>query len=267
MTVGGSGQNDGHEMPLFGGSVSGATRVGDTVRRSTGPWSEAVQELLRYLERVDFAGAPRFLGIDEHDREILSWIDGVAATRPWPAELLTDDGLAALTALLLRYHGAVADLSPSMDSRWATGHAAPKMGEIICHGDPGPWNSIWRDGTPVAFVDFDSAHPAPALHDVGYLAWNAVPFRPDDLAYEAGFAAPPDRMRRLSVIVDTYGLAPDVDLLDVVDEVMRLDAERIQAHGAEGLEPWKTFLALGQDGRTAADRRWLASFRQFVLPA
>ncbi len=121
-------------------------------------------------------------------------------------ELLNDDGLAALTALLRRYHEAVADFLPSTERRWTTGQAALKSGEIICHGDPGPWNSIWRDGTPVAFVDYDSAHPAPAVYDVAYLAWKAVPFRPDGLARDAGFETPPDRLRRLQVIVETYGV-------------------------------------------------------------
>jgi len=139
-------------------------------------------------------------------------------------------------------------------------------GEIVCHGDPGPWNSIWQDGAPVAFVDYDSAHPAPPLHDVAYLAWNAVPFRPDDVALEAGFAVPPDRMQRLRVITETYGVGAHVDLLDVVDEVMRLDAERIRTLGADGLEPWKTFLNLRQNHRTMADRRWLASFRASPQP-
>ncbi len=84
MTSSGGDHRSGHETPLIGGSVAGATRVGDTVRRSMGPWSDAVHDLLRHLESVDFAGAPRFLGIDGAEREVLSWIDGVAATNPWP---------------------------------------------------------------------------------------------------------------------------------------------------------------------------------------
>ena len=54
-----------HEVPLYGGNVTGATRIGQTVRRTTGPWSTTVHTLLRHLEKNGFIGAPRFLGIDE----------------------------------------------------------------------------------------------------------------------------------------------------------------------------------------------------------
>jgi hypothetical protein len=49
-------------MTLPGGTLTPVTRVGDTVRRPVGPWSPSVHVLLTHL--TDFAGAPRFLGID-----------------------------------------------------------------------------------------------------------------------------------------------------------------------------------------------------------
>ena len=48
----------------MGGLISTVTRVGDTVRRGTGPWTPAVHALLRHLEGVGFDGAPMVLGID-----------------------------------------------------------------------------------------------------------------------------------------------------------------------------------------------------------
>jgi hypothetical protein len=54
------------EVPLAGGNVSaGVVRVGDTVRRPTGPWSPAVHALLVHLHEVGFDGAPRSMGFDE----------------------------------------------------------------------------------------------------------------------------------------------------------------------------------------------------------
>jgi hypothetical protein len=29
----------------------------------------------------------------------------------------------------------------------------PQPGEIVSHGDLGPWNTVYRDGLPVAFID------------------------------------------------------------------------------------------------------------------
>ncbi|MGH3171034.1 MAG: hypothetical protein ACRDN0_34865 [Trebonia sp.] len=70
----------GTEIPLPGGNMNGGVvRVGDTVRRPAGPWTPAVHALLAHLHAVGFAGAPRPLGIDEHDREILTFVPGTVA--------------------------------------------------------------------------------------------------------------------------------------------------------------------------------------------
>ena len=35
-----------------------------------------VRALLRHLEGVSFRGSPRHIGIDEHGRDVLSWVEG-----------------------------------------------------------------------------------------------------------------------------------------------------------------------------------------------
>ena len=64
------------EERLEGGNVGGAVRVGDTVRRSAGPWTPAVHALLAHLEGTGFTGAPRPLGFDEQGREVLTFLEG-----------------------------------------------------------------------------------------------------------------------------------------------------------------------------------------------
>lgn len=65
------------EVPLSGGRLTAdVVRVGDTVRRQTGPHSSFVHQLLCHLEAVAFDGAPRPLGVDEQGPEVLSFIDG-----------------------------------------------------------------------------------------------------------------------------------------------------------------------------------------------
>src|SRR5256885_16479209 len=48
-------------------------------------------------------------------------------------------------------------------------------GAVICHGDFGPWNLVWRDGHPVGILDWDHARLAPSRYDVpqalGCAAW------------------------------------------------------------------------------------------------
>ena len=61
---------DSHEpVRLPGGNVAPVYRVGDTVRRSTGPWTPVVHALLRHLERVGFEHAPRVLCVDGDGRQ------------------------------------------------------------------------------------------------------------------------------------------------------------------------------------------------------
>ena len=109
-------------IPLQGGRVTqSVVRVGDTVRRPVGPHSAFVHELLIHLDAVGFSEAPRFLGIDERGREVLSYIEGDV-----PANLdsaLTDGQLAAAAHLLRRYHDATADSSLAGDY------------EVVCHND------------------------------------------------------------------------------------------------------------------------------------
>jgi hypothetical protein len=66
----------GEKALLTGGRITqGVVRVGNTVRRPTGPHTPFVHSLLRHLEEVGFDGAPRVLGIDEQGREILTFIE------------------------------------------------------------------------------------------------------------------------------------------------------------------------------------------------
>ena len=65
------------EIPLPGGNVGGAVRVGDTVRRPTGPWTPAVHELLEFLAVAGLPRIPRVLGVDDQGREILNDKEGV----------------------------------------------------------------------------------------------------------------------------------------------------------------------------------------------
>lgn len=49
---------------LDGGNTGGAVRLGDTVRRATGPWTPAVHSLLDHLQNTGFDRAPQALGLE-----------------------------------------------------------------------------------------------------------------------------------------------------------------------------------------------------------
>ncbi len=194
------------EEVLRGGEVNpSVVRVGDTVRRTPGPATAAVHDLLRHLETKGFDGAPRALGFDDRGREMLSFIEGtVSLDDAWPEVLHHDDGLVAVVQLVERFHDAVADYAPP----------GLEAGQIMCHGDPGPWNIVWSDDTPIALIDWDFAIHAVPLYDVSYVAFEMVPLRDDERCREVGFAAIPDRARRLRLVCDTYGRGATPDDVD-----------------------------------------------------
>jgi hypothetical protein len=60
---------------------------------------------------------------------------------------------------------------------WYTGEPGPYGDALVCHGDFGPWNAVWRNGGPAGLLDWDDTHPANARHDVAYALEYVTPFR------------------------------------------------------------------------------------------
>lgn len=104
------------EVELVGrGRMNRVWRVGDTIRRSRGPWSDTTAALLRHLEVRGFTAAPRHLGVDGQGRDVLSLLPGA------PVGVLRGDGQLEEVGRLLRdLHAATADFAPPPDSRWRT---------------------------------------------------------------------------------------------------------------------------------------------------
>jgi Ser/Thr protein kinase RdoA (MazF antagonist) len=253
------------EGRLAGGSVTAVHRVGATVRRATGPWTPAVHALLEHLAERGFPAAPRVLGIDEQGREVLSYLEGAVATRPWPEVLRTGDGLVQVGRTLRAYHDAVADFRPPPGAVWRT-PGAPATGEVIRHGDLGPWNSVWRGGRLVGFIDWDFAEPGSRLQDVAQAAWYFVPLRPDENCRKVGFASPPNRAERLCVLCNAYGGFTSAEVVGELERLITIEAtERTQRLGRRGLEPWATFLRRGDLEEFAREAAWLRNHEERLV--
>ena len=136
------------EVPLVGGIANRGqvVRIGETVRRPQRATSAATHALLRHLADVGFAGAPRFLGIDEHGREVLSYVSGTAITPPYPPWALTDEALASVARLLRGYHDAVSTFDPTPHA-WPSSPPPPFAGELVSHNDPKPGQHRLSRGT------------------------------------------------------------------------------------------------------------------------
>jgi hypothetical protein len=211
--------------------------VSPTVRRPVHPWSATIHELLSYLEGVGFPYSPRFLGIDAEGREVLTYLQGESGADAW-AKVVPDGGLVAMARMLREYHDAVRGFRPSADAGWAAHATDPNDGDLVCHGDFGPWNLVWRGDRPVGILDWDYAWPRPPVHDVAYALEYVAPFRDDGVCVQwLRYPAPPDRRRRIELFASSYGLTSTVMLVDEVitqqDEVW----QRSRALAAQGQQP------------------------------
>lgn len=145
------------EIPLTGGRITeGVVRIGETVRRPRSESSDFVGRLLGHVRGNGFDGVPEYLGIDGKGRDCFSYLPGEVEPkwRSWP-----DETVAAFGHLLRGFHEATRGSS-------LAGNAG-----VVCHHDPGPNNVVFRDGLPVALIDFDMAAPGEAIEDLAYAAW------------------------------------------------------------------------------------------------
>ncbi|WP_410587018.1 aminoglycoside phosphotransferase family protein [Amycolatopsis sp. lyj-23] len=236
-------------------------RVGDTVRRPVHPWTPAVHALLRHLAEVGFPAAPRVLGIDDEGREVLSYLPGESGPDGW-AKVVGDAGLTAFARLLRDYHDAVAGFRPPADLAWFTGATAIGDDEVICHGDFGPWNTVWRGDRPVGILDWDYARPGARLHDVAYALEYVAPFRDDtECRRSLRHPAPPDRRRRLELVAAAYGLSSTTGLVDAVLDVERTGAAEVRRAAERGDQPQAGWVAEGYLDELAARCEWSRTHR------
>jgi hypothetical protein len=192
------------EHPLFGGTANRGLvfRVGNTVRRPVSDTSASTHALLLHLADVGFAGAPRFLGIDDQGREVLSYVRGEAVTPPYPAWALTDEALDSVAHLLHEYHEAVTTFNPA-GYAWPRAVPPSFRGGIVSHNDPNLDNVVFRDRRAVALIDFDLAGPGSVVWDVAATARLWAPLRLDrDIADTRRGRA----LIRLRRVVDAYRL-------------------------------------------------------------
>jgi hypothetical protein len=208
--------NSEHQLPEGLGGVP-VWRSDRGAHRPTGPWTPTVHALLRHLDDVGFDGAPKVIGTDESGREILTFIDGDVLgagpgwrpenPTPWPLWARTDECLVATARLLRRFHDAAAAFVPQEGAVWRR-YNSPVLaaGEVVCHGDVGPHNTVYRAGLPVAFIDWDTIRPNDALIEFGVAAWKYVPLGDDAYFKASDFPARPALDHRLALFAREYGV-------------------------------------------------------------
>jgi len=223
------------EQDLTGGNVAGSVRrVGDTVGKPSGPWTTGVDALLTHLATVGFSGAPRTLGRDAQNRQVLEYIPGRPAQDLAP---LSPDALHRVGALIRDLHDATEGFVPPADARWQV-VIPPDREDLICHHDLGPWNLIVGELRWV-FIDWDDAGPGSRLWDLAYAVTGFVPMR-------AGGDPAVDGLR-LRALADGYRLsaAQRAELPPLI-AAHTTGMFRLLCDGARtGQQPWARLHAAG----------------------
>ncbi|MFB7865446.1 NUDIX domain-containing protein [Streptomyces sp. NPDC056069] len=202
-------------VALTGGRMTtGIARDGTTVRRPSTPASPFVAALLGLLHARGFDGAPRYLR-REGATDILDFLPGEVPQRfrTW-----SNQQVSAAGALLRSFHDATrgSDLAGRFP--------------VVCHHDPGPNNFVFRDGAPMALIDFDTAAPGSPLEDLGYMAWTwCISAKPTAPAVE-------DQAAQVRVLVDAYGLDTRARGA-LVDSILERQIRNARFWAEQGLGP------------------------------
>ncbi|WP_416981218.1 phosphotransferase [Streptomyces sp. T028] len=180
------------ELFLPGGFVNAVVRVGDTVRRPASARTKFVGDLLGLFESSGWSGAPRYLGMDDEGREVLSYLDGHVAWEPrQPAAVSSDESLVAVARLVREFHDLTAG-TPLAGDR-----------EVVCHNDLSPRNTVYQlcsgELRPAAFIDWDLAAPGARIHDIAHVCWQYLDLGPSVTDVE-------EAARRMRLVVDGYEL-------------------------------------------------------------
>lgn len=185
--------------------------------RPAGPWSPFVHSLLRSLP--DGVG-PRPVSLDGAV-ETVTWIEGVGGMRPLSDAVRSDAALVSVARLLRRFHDAVDG--------------------AVCHNDVGPWNVVFRGCDAMALIDWDEAGPGPRVWDVALAVWHFAPLYDDDECVRVGWPVPPDRVARVRLFLDAYGMSFP-GLAEAVAERQQWYLDRVLAARSDphapGAGPW-----------------------------
>lgn len=243
------------EEILTGGNINKVVKVGETVRRESKP-NPYISDLLKYLEKVGCPYVPRYLGVDEKGREILSYIDGVVPGNDYPeieGYMWSDVVLVELAKLLRNFHDATVGFTTSETS--SNDYPEKSLHEVICHNDVALYNVVFKDKLPVGIIDFDMVGLGPRIWDIAYTLYTSVPlagFMPSGEDYTVVEYNKTDhastRKERIKLFFDSYGMNVPANLREWVISRINVMCTTLSDRAASG-DP--AFIKLVQEGHLA----------------
>lgn len=254
------------EISIPGGRLNRGrlVRLGDFVLR---PADEdlSTEQLIIAVGKV-FTGIPKAFGRDPQGRLKLEWIEGESAEAFDEDEEMSKIRLLSVGALLRDLHDSTANIAsdPGIISRTSLDPSGIR--DVVCHGDAGPGNIVFRDGTAFALIDWEMAAPGRRSWDLATALRYWAPFRNPANKKTAELLLNP--LQRAQWILDGYSASSDLrsETVKLLLVNQRLQAEyviaRITARGEAVYEEW---VAKGGIRRLDLDEDWLGGESERLL--
>lgn len=259
--------DDSHvEQILHGGNTNVVLRVGDTVRRQTGPWTPAVHALLAHLTSVGFADAPTVQGIDDQGREILVFVIGEVGNfdpAPLPEWFRTVKACVAIGDWLVRFHDAQRGFEPDETLPWRMARGRRlNAGEVVAHHDAAPYNAIRRPDGGLTVIDWDFCAPGDPMEDLAFTCWSWAPLWSDRAAVGRVFGdgSVEASAVRLGALVEAYDPDPGdlLRLLPAIQTIMEAHAKGLERLAAQGDPVFLKLLKSGVADSARRDAVWVS---------
>lgn len=256
------------EIPIPGGRLNRGrlVRFGDFVLR---PADEDV-EVERVITEVGkvFRGVPKTFGRDSSGRLKFEWIEGETG------ELVDEEmgksraRLFSIGALLRELHDSTESTTREIVATFRDSLDPSGVQEVICHGDAGPGNTIFRDDVAFALIDWEMASPGRRSWDLATALRYWGPFRNPANKKPAELLL--DSWQRAAWILDGYSASEELRLETVgifaLNQKVQAEyvIERIQGRGAAVYQEW---VEHGGLKRLALDDAWLGGESERLLQA
>lgn len=256
------------EISISGGRLNRGrlVRLGDFVLRPADEDVE-VEKIIIEVGKV-FRGVPKTFGRDLTGRLKLEWIEGESG------ELVDEDAeesktrLESVGALLRDLHDSTEATVREQVSIFRDSLDPSGIQEVICHGDAGPGNTIFRGGIAIALIDWEMASPGRRSWDLATALRYWGPFRNPANKKPAELRL--DSWQRATWILDGYSASDDLRLktVELFTVNQKVQAEyvisRIKARGEEVYAGW---VENGGIKRLELDDAWLGGESERLLHA
>lgn len=162
---------------LPGGTSGQVEKIENTVHRKV-KGHPMLHQYLLYLEKEGVVGVPRFLGIDEEGREILSYIPGKTMRKDYHDDhpiFQSTQTICDMARFMRKLHDvSTGFLSKALEGGWKDPYFSQPTYETICHSDAAMWNFVFVNDRVAGLFDFDSAHPGMRAWDLTLILCSSV---------------------------------------------------------------------------------------------